>query len=168
MSRKEQVLVAFPSESCFSFICSAILDMIRLEKSLDECLERLKARCNRFHVDIDLSETDDLESIASSSASLNAMSLRRSSVRFGHHSEIEKLNKKVAKLEDENKDLKKKLKELEAYMRSDADKKLDADEEKKIDGKLEVEGGKPRDISEGNVWGILRDLDRRSSKSVES
>lgn len=142
--------------------------MIRLEKSLDECLERLKARCSKIHVDTDMSDTDDLDSIASSSASLNAIGIRRSSVRFGHHSEIERLNRKVTKLEDENQDLRKKLKELETFWRSNVNKKQDSGEEKKIDSKLEVESEKAQDISEGRVWEILRDLDRKSNASIES
>ncbi|CAJ1941726.1 unnamed protein product [Cylindrotheca closterium] len=77
---------------------SVIRDMIRLEKSLDECLDNLKVRCSKLHVEIDMSDTDDLDSIASSSASLNAISLRRSSVRFGHHSEIERLKKKLSQV----------------------------------------------------------------------
>jgi len=145
---------------------SAIRDMIRLEKSLDECLEHLKIRCSKLHVEIDMSDADDLDSIASSSASLNAISLRRSSVRFGHHSEIERLNRKVSKLEGENQDLRKKLKELERILPSNVD--LKKDEEKKIDCKLEIEGREAQDISEGRVWDILRDLDRRNNTSKES
>lgn len=142
--------------------------MIRLEKSLDDCLERLKVRCSKLHVELDMSDADDLDSIASSSASLNAIGLRRSSVRFGHHSEIERLNAKVSKLEDENQDLRKKLEELQRSLLSNEVKKQDLDDEKKIDGKLEIQGERVQDISEGRVWEVLRYLDRKSNASIES
>lgn len=127
---------------------SVIRDMIRLEKSLDECLEHLKNRCSKLHVEIDMSDADDLDSIASSSTNLNAISLRRSSVRFGHHSEIDRLNKKLFNLENENQDLRTKLKELERILRSNVDKKQDLDEEKNADGKLGIGGEKTQCVSE--------------------
>ena len=115
-----------------------------------------------------MSDADDLDSIASSSASLNAISLRRSNVRFGHHSEIERLNKKLSKLEDENQDLREKLKEMERSLRSNVDQEQELDEETKADGNLGIEEEKAQNISEGRVWEILRYLDRGSNTSVES
>lgn len=137
---------------------------------MDECLERLKARCSKLHRETDMSDADDLDSIASSSASPSVMGLRRSSVRFaGQHLEFERLKQKVSKLEDENQDLKSKLREVEIFLRSKVDKEKESEEKKEVDGKEEIEkGNNSQEISEGRVWEILRDLDRRSGPSNES
>ena len=129
--------------------------MIRLEKSLDACLEQLKVRCSSIHVDVDISDADDLDSLASGSTNMNAMSLRRSTVRFsGQLAEVGKLNKKVKQLETENRDLRKRLKELECAVRSDADQAEEfADENKKVDSNVQ-------NMSEARVWNILRNRGR--------
>lgn len=148
---------------------SVIRDMIRLEKSLDDCLERLKTRCSKLHVETDISDADDLDSIASSGPSVGVVGLQRNGVRFaGQHLEVERLKKKVSKLEDENQDLKKKLQEAESFLRSKVGKKHEAEEKNEVDGKQEIEEENSKKISEGRVWDIFRDLDRGSGLSNES
>ena len=139
--------------------CSVIRDMIRLEKSLDECLERLKSRCTTLHGDADLSDTDDLDSIASGSASINTFGVRKSFVRFaGHHREVERLAEKISKLERENTTLRHQVKELKILLGIPAGSDEKDEEEKKA---KEEETG-PTILSEGGVWNLLRKIDRNS------
>jgi hypothetical protein len=141
------------------FLCSVIRDMIRLEKSLDVCLERLKSRCSQLNVDADMSDTDDLDSIASGS-----LGARRSIVRFaGHHREVERLTQKLSKVEVENRDLRQQVRELETLLgRKSKDGGVDGEEEKAEEEKLQKEGQARPELSEGRIWGILRKIDGRT------
>ena len=133
--------------------------MIRLEKSLDMCLERLKTRCSKLHADTDLSDTDDLDSIASGSTSINTLGARKSVVRFsGQHREVERLKQKLSKLEVENRDLQQQVRELKILLGQDlGEEEKKAEEEKLADEKIRSGVG----LSEGMVWDILRKVDGR-------
>jgi hypothetical protein len=122
-----------------------IRDMIRLEKSLDVCLERLKGRCSQLNVDADMSETDDLDSIASGSI--------RSIVRFaGHHREVERLTQKLSKLEVENRDLRQQVRELETLpRRKNKGGGVDGEEKKTEEEKVQKEGQARPEVSEGRI-----------------
>ena len=96
--------------------------MLRLEKALDDGLERLVCRVQELRPDADFSETvDDLDSIASSN--VNASSTAHNSggrgVRFGStYGEIFNLEKKVSNLEHENSQLRHEVDELRWTVRS--------------------------------------------------
>jgi hypothetical protein len=142
--------------------------MIRLEKSLDVCLERLKSRCSQFNVDADMSDTDDLDSIASGSTSINTLGARRSVVRFaGHHREVERLTQKLSKIEVENRDLRQQVRELETRLgRKSKGGGVDGEEKKAEEEKLQKEGQARPELSEGRIWGILRKIDRRTTPTT--
>lgn len=124
--------------------------MLRLEKALDECLDHLKMRCSALYGDTDLSDTDDLDSIASGRDSINTFGVRKSVVRFaGHHREVERLTDKVSKLERENRTLRQEVIELKVLLGHDDE------EEKKTEEKEEA----PKLSPEGAVLELLRRLD---------
>jgi hypothetical protein len=124
--------------------------MIRLEKALDECLEHLKSRCQKLHPDTDMSETDDLDSIASGSVGVGTLSLRNRVVRFGgQEREVERLRQKLTRKEQENVDLRQQVTELKRILGHD-DEIHPNGEEKKVEDKVE--------LSEGGVWNLVRKL----------
>ena len=82
--------------------------MVRLEKGLDECLERLKERCQKLHPELDVYADDDLDSIASSTrGSVSMATASGRVVRFGSQDgAVECLRKKLASTEQESASLK--------------------------------------------------------------
>ena len=99
---------------------NVIQDMIRLERSLDDCIARLEERCRQLNPDqSDWSfNGDDIESIASSS--FPSSSIARG-VRFVGKSdrEAERLKHKVISLERENDKLKQQLEMMERKIKVD-------------------------------------------------
>lgn len=166
MSGRSKLLLCLPLElfGLIFSLCSAIRDMIRLEKSLDVCLETLKRRCNQLNVDTDMSDTDDLDSIASGGASL---SVRRSAVRFaGHHREVERLKQKLTKLEVENCDLRQHVREMETLLGRSSDGIVDSEEKKAEGVKLQEAVKASTELSEGRVWNLLRKFDGRAPPAI--
>ena len=141
--------------------------MMRLEKSLDECLERLKGRCTSLNGDAELSDTDDLDSIASGTASINTFGVRKSVLRFaGHHRQVERLSETISKLERENDNLRHQVKELKMLLgiptRNESEKEDEEEEEEKKateDTKTAKEDFGQIRLSEKKVWTLLRNLD---------
>ncbi len=104
--------------------------MIRLEKALDDCLERLKGRLNNdFHDDF-----DDMDSIASgglgsTSASINSTRVVRFSVQ---ERKVEQLRTELSKAAKENAKLREELAELKKRLLVDDD----LEEKKRDDNKM--------------------------------
>ena len=125
---------------------NVIQDMMRLERSLDDCIARLEERCRQLNPEqSDWSfNGDDVESIASSS--LPNSSVARG-VRFVGRSdrESERLKHKVMSLERENDKLKQKLEIMERQMKTS----------ETINSK---ENGSP--VQERDVWSHIRRLRR--------
>jgi regulator of replication initiation timing len=112
--------------------------------------------------DTDLSDTDDLDSIASGSTSINTFGARKSIVRFvGHHREVERLKEKVSKLERENRGLRQKVEELENILGHN-----DEDQKNEEEKKTEEELAKTLELTEGGVWN-LRKLDSEKPQVEE-
>jgi hypothetical protein len=128
--------------------------MIRLEKALDECLEHLKSRCQQLHPDTDMSETDDLDSIASGSLGVGTLSLRNRVVRFGgQEREVERLRQKLTRVEQENLALQQQVTELKRMLGHD-DEVQQNGEKKKVEDK----DASRVELSEGGVWNLVRKL----------
>ena len=129
--------------------------MLRFEKSLDICLNRLEERYRDLHPEIDWSAHDEIESIASASGSYPASSIT-SRVRFGINGQVgqerkaEKLRTKVISLESENQKLKQQLQQMEKLMKLQ-NKDNDSDKEEK---KGQDEGNVV--MTEGEVWNLVR------------
>jgi predicted RNase H-like nuclease (RuvC/YqgF family) len=133
--------------------------MIRLEKSLDNCLRRLEERYRDLHPDVDWATHDEIESIASASGSFHASSQTANHrVRFGGHvvqeRKAEKLRTKVINLEQENQKLKQQLQQLEKRLVSNDGSKetiqlKDGESEEKKS--LDVEN-----LTEGDIWSLVR------------
>jgi prefoldin subunit 5 len=124
--------------------------MTCLERSLDEALDTLKSRLAELRPDTDMAEdmADDLESIASSTMNPMAAPHRMArTVRFGgSYGEVEKLQKKLSKVEQENQSLRKEIRELKILLGQNDD------EEEKLDSKQ----SKTNILSEGGVLKIIR------------
>jgi hypothetical protein len=134
--------------------------MVRLEKGLDECLERLKERCQKLRPELDVYADDDLDSIASSTrGSVSMTTASGRVVRFGsQEGAVERLRKKLASTEQESASLKQQVKELQALLGllPEAMKNQEnSEEEKKLDDK-EQDHRIP--LSEGGVWNLVRQL----------
>jgi methyl coenzyme M reductase subunit D len=128
--------------------------MIRLENSLDECLDRLKERCRELRPETDLNENDDLDSIGSSSMSVP--SNPRRVVRFaGQEREVGHLRRKLSKVETDNMALRRHVKQLQALLRKNDVEGLTEGEEM-IDHK--ENGHLP--LSEGGVWNLVHSLNK--------
>jgi hypothetical protein len=130
--------------------------MVRLERALDVCLERLKARCSKLCPEGDMSETDDVDSLASGSygrISMNIPSFSRSRVvRFGgEEKEVESLLRRLTKSEEENRTLRRKVDDLQNLLGQSGDRKC-VDEKKSEDSDPKTE------LSEGGVWNLVRRL----------
>jgi hypothetical protein len=99
---------------------NAIRDMIRLEKSLDDCLARLEARMRMLNPDVDWSNQDDIESIESSSvvASVNRVRIigRPSTGMTLRDRDAERLRRCVSGLERENQHLREELEQLQRQL----------------------------------------------------
>jgi len=124
--------------------------MIRLEKSLDECLESLKRRWQDLGPEPDMSETDDLDSITSNSVSGHSVGLRSRVVRFGSNGrELERLKSRLARAEKDNISLRQQIVDLKRQLgqeTSSEEKKLDEQEKDRVE------------LSEGGVWGLVKKL----------
>ena len=158
--------------------------MLRLEKALDDCLDQLKTQCQTFHpeADIDMSETDELDSIASGSlqaGGVHTSSLRHRVVRFSgsssgaSHAEMERLRTKINKLESENMSLRQEVNELRILLGQEMieDKTTSSNnngEEKNAsnDDGDDVDEERKVELSEAGVWNLVRQLnfDGKSAK----
>ena len=134
---------------------SVIRNMLRFEKSLDVCLNRLEERYRDLHPEIDWSTHDEIESIASASGSYPASSIT-SRVRFGVNGQVgqerkaEKLRTKVISLETENQKLRQQLQQMEKLMKLQNRDNDSGKEEKKGQDEGSVA------MTEGEVWNLVR------------
>ena len=107
-----------------------------------------------------MSETDDLDSIASGSFVPRA-SMRTRVVRFaGQEREVQRLREKLSKAENENSVLRQQVRELSRLLGRDVP---EMDEEKKADEKDSK--GQEFELSEGGVWNLVRRLNFHDSDS---
>jgi regulator of replication initiation timing len=136
--------------------------MVRLERSLDDCLERLKIRCQKLRPDTDMSDIDDLDSITSGRVDLHGSSLRKPVVRFaGQEREVERLKAKLASVEKENISLRQEVSELKGLVGHDDTQQIG--EEKKADhGETDLV-----ELSEGGIWHLVRKTKSRDKKSSD-
>lgn len=140
----------FQSYTYTSLPYSVIRDMIRLEKALDECLERLKGRLNDdFHDDF-----DELDSIASGGFGSTSVGVNTRVVRFSvQERKVEKLQAELSKIENENARLRQEVLELKRRLLA-AD---DESEEKKREDKEVISSPSSRlELSERQVWNVVK------------
>lgn len=114
--------ISFISSQCTGLcrINSCLRDMLCLERSLDEGLDRLKARIHELRPESDLSETgddDDMDSIASSTVHYHAhFTPGGRAVRFAALSlssrEMETMQSKLSRAQEENRLLRQEAQEL--------------------------------------------------------
>ena len=113
--------------------------MICLERALDEALDILKARLSELRPDTDLAEdmADDLESIASSTMNPVAAPHKMvRAVRFGGASaEVERLQKKLSKVEQENQILRKEIRDLKILLGQNVDDDVEGKSESRQQAK---------------------------------
>ena len=122
--------------------------MIRIEKALDECLEKLKGRLNNdFHDDF-----DDLDSIASGGLGSTNASINTRVVRFSvEERRFEKLQAENCKLEEDNARLRQEVMELKRRLLGE-----DESEEKKREDKEMASAGRRLELSERDVWSLVK------------
>ena len=109
-----------------------------------------------------MSDTDDLDSIASGSFAVRS-GLKTRVVRFaGQEREVERLREKLTKAEKENSLLRQQVRELSRLLGRDVP---EIGEEKKADEK-DLKGA-GFELSEGGVWNPVRRLNFHDSDSVQ-
>lgn len=132
---------------------NAIRDMIRLEKSLDDCLARLEARMRILSPDMDWSNHDDVESIetrsvvaSNSTSRVRIIGRPLSGHSFARDRDSEHLRRENQKLREEVERLRRQLNEKEPI------------EEKKERDPLTTSdpGTSVSDGAEGSVWNLVR------------
>lgn len=141
---------------------NTIRDIIRLEKSLDDCLARLEARMRVMNPDMDwASHNDDIESIASSSNMPSSSNRVRivgrpplgpaSRDRDSEHllQKVNGLERENHELEHENQQLREELERLKQLIKEKDDGEASTDAETEIRTPLS-------DGSEGVVWNLVR------------
>ena len=146
---------------------NAIRDMIRLEKALDECLITLEQRVRELHPDVDWSNHDDIESIASSSLMPHSSTRvriigRPPSILASRDREAEQARQKMSTLERENQELKEQLAEMQKLLaqksassgESPKDQNESENEEKKESASNSVRAS-VSDGEEGGVWNLV-------------
>jgi hypothetical protein len=113
-------LIALIENLIHSFLCQhrVLRDMLRLERALDEGLERLKRRAQELRPDADVSESaDDLDSITSSTINATSPAHSARGVRFGStKGEVAVLERKLANMERENLRLRHEVEELRTLL----------------------------------------------------
>lgn len=131
--------------------------MIRLEKALDECLERLKSRLESdFHDDY-----DDLDSIASGGMASTTASLSNRVVRFTvQERQVERLQAELTRVEKENAILREEVIDLKRRLLGGGDDD-NVQEEKKGEDK---EIGRV-ELSERGVWNVVKQLNFQNATS---
>jgi regulator of replication initiation timing len=148
---------------------NAIRDMVRLEKALDECLARLEERIRIQNPEVDWSNHDDVESIASSSAFVSSTRVRI--VGRPHNSglairdrEAERTRCQVKALEQENKSLKCELERLRQQLAQNSAGSGMSTEEECEESRQEQAAKTPErsnwhprlsEGSEGEIWNII-------------
>ena len=144
-------------------------DMLRLETALDECLENLKTQCRNLSPESDMTDLDDVDSLASGHSSFGRIgmdipSVRNRVVRFGKQDkDVENLRRQLVKAEEENRVLLHQVEELKNMLAKLGDKKFNEEENKSEDKDQIV------DMTEGGVWNLVRRLnftDSGSNKEV--
>ena len=137
--------------------------MLRFERALDGCLNRLEERYRNLHPDIDWSTHDEIESIASASGSYpTSSSITPGRVRFGghfvHERKAEKLRTKVITLEQENQKLKLQLQQMEKLLAINGAKETlsrDRSRERENEEKKGLDEGQVT-LTEGDIWNLVR------------
>lgn len=139
------------TDLCSFLTFSVIREMLRLEKALDECLEKLRSRLDE---DIYDDEFDELDSITSGGVGSTSASMSNRVVRFTvQERQVERLRADVGRLEKENAMLREEVKRLKRGIIGVEDDAIS--EEKKGDepsfpGRVE--------LSERGVWNVVKQL----------
>jgi predicted acylesterase/phospholipase RssA len=150
---------------------NVIRDMIRLEKSLDDCLTRLEDRARALQPDSDWSNHDDVESIASSSymalGSANRVRIIGRPPSAIRERDSERVRQKVGNLEHENLELRKQVEELQQLLaKNNSGSGAPKDSKRKEAHEADQDPGHPllSAGSEGAVWNlVLRSTSENSS-----
>jgi hypothetical protein len=132
---------------------NAIRDMIRLEKTLDDCLARLEGRIRMLNPESDWSTHDEIESIESSSV-IASSSIHRVRILNGstmRDRDADQLRRKVVGLEQENQQLREELEKLKRNVN-------EAESHDEIDQPIVLDSDKITisDGSEREVWNLVR------------
>jgi predicted acylesterase/phospholipase RssA len=142
---------------------NVIRDMIRLEKSLDECLTRLEDRARALQPDSDWSNHDDVESIASSSymalGSANRVRIVGRPPSAIRERDSERVRQKVGNLEHENLELRKQVEELQQLLaKNSSGSGAPKDLKRKEAHAADQDPGHPSlsADSEGAVWNLVQ------------
>jgi len=131
--------------------------MLRLEKALDECLERLKSRIEYDFYDDDM---DEVDSIASGGVGSTVASMSNRAVRFSvQERKVERLQVELGRLEKENAKLREEVSFLKRKLHGD---EAETAEEKKGDEKDDFPGRV--ELSEGVVWNVVKQLNFPTEK----
>ena len=140
---------------------SVIREMLRLEKALDECLDRLRSRINDDFFDEDM---DDLDSITSGGMGSATASMSNRVVRFTvQERQVERLQADVRRLEKENAILRDEILDLKRRFLGDQD--VLCSEEKKGDDR-DFPGRVA--LSEGGVWNVVKQHNFENPASASS
>lgn len=94
---------------------NTIRDTLRLEKALDDCLNRLEAQMRANNPDYDWSANDELDSIASNSM-VSTSRVRIIGRPFSQNSEPPALRQRYTSLERENQQLREEVMRLRTLM----------------------------------------------------
>ncbi len=130
--------------------------MLRLEKALDECLEKLKSRIDHDDYDDDF----DLDSIASGGVGSTVASASNRAVKFSvQERKVERLQSELGRVERENAKLRDEVSVLKRKLLGDH---VADSEEKKGDEKDEFPGRV--ELSEGSVWNVVKQLNFDNKK----
>lgn len=134
---------------------NTIRDIIRLEKSLDDCLARLEARLRVMQPDTDWSTNDDLESIASSTLHPNGSNRVRivGKPPLGlsmRDRDADRLRQRMSDLERDNEVLRDELEKLRRQVIDHTDHKTEPESQ------TTTSHSPLSDRSEGAIWNIVR------------
>lgn len=144
---------------------NAIRDMIRLEKSLDDCLTHLDARMRTLSPDGDWSNHDDIDSVESSSVvpscTANRVRIigRPPSGLTMRDRDYERLRRRMSGLERENQQLREEL-ERHQKQRKQNDQSTDDSRQEKDERESQntviTDRSSLSERSEGAIWNLVR------------
>jgi len=136
---------------------NTIRSIICLEKSLDDCLTRLEARLRTMHPDVDWSNNDEIESIASNSvvagSSNRVRIVGRPSIGMSMRDrDSDRLRQRISSLERDNHQLREELEQLKRRLKEDSDDASSTEPE----SQTTVSRTPLSEGSEGAIWNLVR------------
>lgn len=144
---------------------NAVRDMIRIEKAVDDCLRRLEEQMRSIAPEVDWSNHDDIDSIASSSAPASFTNRVRIVGRPPLHLSTrdrvnERMRRRINTLEEENQLLQRQLDELRKHVHEAVGPNGVSRDEGSVGAS--IERASLSDGSEGQIWGLV--LRRKAGK----